>query len=850
MSSTEEDLKIEGIYVDDICDDVNDETHNINKCSSHHPHWAELLCITYLKYGQCLIENCTVPFHESIQDVQQNLLYGKSSQQTAKSNSKSVSKKNNQQKSNDVILDDDFLSSMNYSQPSISKSEMIQQKQMSDSKDLQQNEDQVYNQQIYDEDVDEEKDFNYIDIYQIKNNNDLIKDEKVNYLLQNDSNQEEEKQSSFDQIYSKRQLQEEEKATNFSHQFGQNKFNSHFNDQEQLVSINYHKLEQKKLQEEKISNNISFKELFEKNQAQNMVTPQEEKKYNSDEYFVCKAIRYKPRWKDIKIKRFKENGFNHQLDWKTYNYDDSNEAQEVEIYINKRYFDQGQMCYAFKGIDKGKMYDTVSRKMIFKIPIDDIETQEEQENFVKMRKKINYLAYILVKYFRSKCLEKDIQLPLFYLLPYRYELKTPFMGYTHIYAEDDLNIDEINLKWEKFSDNGGRCQINFYSTFSHYTYHLTNEVFMITDIQGQSQVLSDPAIHSNPISLLDDPFNNGDKGFEMFFQSQHTNCTDLCQKLRIPLDVKQNVEQHKYVQLQIAQIKPDEDVLIYCDRCNMLKLMKYSQMKANVYIEYGHHLFCTECEQEFKLMVEKKCMNCKQNFLFCKEHWLEMYGKEPIRCRNCRKSSKDKNIGYEIKPGDQTIEARCQDPKLLLLWKLLTKNLAAKMSFLQIIHQNIQHRLQRSKNIVQKFMMNFSVSQHLTIFNQNLIKNLMNPSLFMEGQTNRKLMHLLMSENSWENFKLIYQRSSHLCTIGIKIQKLNSCMQISTVFNVENSIDTNLTYIIKHIRTKNFAVNLVKNFISKEILVIIDQYPNGKITKTSIMVHKALIQQLTKTMIQ
>eukprot|EP00347_Sterkiella_histriomuscorum_P019082 403343022 len=391
-----------------------------------------------------------------------------------------------------------------------------------------------------------------------------------------------------------------------------------------------------------------------------MVTPQEEKKYNSDEYFVCKAIRYKPRWKDIKIKRFKENGFNHQLDWKTYNYDDSNEAQEVEIYINKRSFDQGQMCYAFKGIDKGKMYDTVSRKMIFKIPIDDIETQEEQENFVKMRKKINYLAYILVKYFRSKCLEKDIQLPLFYLLPYRYELKTPFKGYTHIYAEDDLNIDEINLKWEKFSDNGGRCKNNFYSTFSHYTYHLTNEVFMITDIQGQSQVLSDPAIHSNPISLLDDPFNNGDKGFEMFFQSQHTNCTDLCQKLRIPLDVKQNVNQYKYVDLQIAQIKPDEDVLIYCDRCNMLKLMKYSQMKANVYIEYAHHLFCTECEQQFKLMVEKKCMDCNEDFLFCKESWLEIHGNEPIRCRNCRKYSKEKNIGYEIKPGDQTIEARCQ----------------------------------------------------------------------------------------------------------------------------------------------------------------------------------------------
>lgn len=136
------------------------------------------------------------------------------------------------------------------------------------------------------------------------------------------------------------------------------------------------------------------------------------------------------------------------------------------------------MCYAFKGEDRIKCNGVEEiTKMIYKIPKNPVEDLQEQREDVKLRKKINFLAYILVKYFRTKCLKKDIAFPLFYVLPYRYELDTPFFGNIHIYAEIELTSE-----WKKFSNNWAGCNNNFYATFSHFTYEMTDEVFMVTDI--------------------------------------------------------------------------------------------------------------------------------------------------------------------------------------------------------------------------------------------------------------------------------------------------------------------------------------------------------------------------------
>ena len=40
---------------------------------------------------------------------------------------------------------------------------------------------------------------------------------------------------------------------------------------------------------------------------------------------------------------------------------------------------------------------------------------------------------------------------------------------------------------------------------------------MVTDLQGKLQMLTDPAIHSDPIDLLPDRTNKGEEGFMSFF---------------------------------------------------------------------------------------------------------------------------------------------------------------------------------------------------------------------------------------------------------------------------------------------------------------------------------------------
>ena len=55
---------------------------------------------------------------------------------------------------------------------------------------------------------------------------------------------------------------------------------------------------------------------------------------------------------------------------------------------------------------------------------------------------------------------------------------------------------DINKSWINF------CQKQSMSTFSHFTHVASQELFMITDLQGTGCLLSDPAIHSENTELF------------------------------------------------------------------------------------------------------------------------------------------------------------------------------------------------------------------------------------------------------------------------------------------------------------------------------------------------------------
>ncbi len=73
------------------------------------------------------------------------------------------------------------------------------------------------------------------------------------------------------------------------------------------------------------------------------------------------------------------------------------------------------------------MNNDLMRCVVFKHPIAKM-SKEEQKKYVETRFKQYVYAFILSKYFRVKCSKISEAKPLFYLLPYIYELETPFNG--------------------------------------------------------------------------------------------------------------------------------------------------------------------------------------------------------------------------------------------------------------------------------------------------------------------------------------------------------------------------------------------------------------------------------------
>eukprot|EP00347_Sterkiella_histriomuscorum_P001900 403370239 len=332
------------------------------------------------------------------------------------------------------------------------------------------------------------------------------------------------------------------------------------------------------------------------------------------QYFIVNAKRFKPSYKSI-MKIYQEiMKKQEKFNWEKFYYDDRNDVENVELRISKNFEidKEGTSCKVYKCLDRSDF-----TRMIMKLPKEKLSEQKQIE-YVKNRQFQGLLACILTRIFRVQCVSFKLFPPLSYVLPIRYELEQPFNGCTHIYAEIEIDCEQ----WTKFTNNAGYSINNFYPTISHFTYETTRHVFMLTDIQGEGIVLSDPAFHSKPRQLIKDRTNLGKEELDQF----HIYAVD-------PKD-----RQYELLQIELSQ---DTLVLmLVCDICAEISSKTYGQVKKEIQ-EDGNQLLCSECTKIYKLFKEKNCKRCKKRFKYNKIYWREIDCSVPDLCKGCEKEKKE-----------------------------------------------------------------------------------------------------------------------------------------------------------------------------------------------------------------
>lgn len=97
------------------------------------------------------------------------------------------------------------------------------------------------------------------------------------------------------------------------------------------------------------------------------------------------------------------------------------------------------------------------------------------------------------------------------------------MGAKIVYAEPYIKLDG---DWGKYTNNYDYCIKQTMSCFSHFSHVQSQCLFMITDLQGHGNLLSDPAIHSQDTSLFRERTNLKQKGIFAFYGGKdvHQQC--------------------------------------------------------------------------------------------------------------------------------------------------------------------------------------------------------------------------------------------------------------------------------------------------------------------------------------
>ena len=119
-------------------------------------------------------------------------------------------------------------------------------------------------------------------------------------------------------------------------------------------------------------------------------------------------------------------------------------------------------------------------------------------------------------------------------------METPF-SCDEQFSSEVLLVEQAIEEFKKFNNNlgfteSGHARSDLAQAFSHFTFHHSQGILMVVDIQGGRLVgtdqflLTDPTIHHRDTKRFG-ATNHGAEGFYKFFDSHE--CNDMCRGLRI-----------------------------------------------------------------------------------------------------------------------------------------------------------------------------------------------------------------------------------------------------------------------------------------------------------------------------
>ncbi|CAK86551.1 unnamed protein product (macronuclear) [Paramecium tetraurelia] len=303
---------------------------------------------------------------------------------------------------------------------------------------------------------------------------------------------------------------------------------------------------------------------------------------------------------------------------------------------------QGQQQEVFKGFDQKnnvhiiiKIQKNIIKKFNSKtLTADDID---EANKIAESKYKQQLIAKQLSHHFNFCCNKQNIQFtPLYYATPYLYQLEKPFKGVKLIYAESYIDIDQ---PWKKYTNNTEyRDECIDLTAFSHFTYQYTNCQMIVTDLQGKTNILSDPAIHTSIYNQnLTDSTNLKDDGCRKFFLNQHPECLTICRQLKLnPTEIQQ--KSSGCIEMQQSNVPTQQEDAYFgskissdnrfkvCCNCNALEKLEQQSDTCEL---------CDSCKKEQQNKETVNCQCCNAIFEISL-NFEQIFGTVVEYCQDCQ----------------------------------------------------------------------------------------------------------------------------------------------------------------------------------------------------------------------
>ena len=194
----------------------------------------------------------------------------------------------------------------------------------------------------------------------------------------------------------------------------------------------------------------------------------------------------------------------------------NNNKEKISLKIRKTPFGKGSFCLAYHCRAKPSYCDVYFNMVLKKT----IEPNKRAFYFSTLYK--NTLAITLVKEY-NKALQKK---------GYSKNINLEFTRVLVVQIGTEYYLLEAYIpgKFEKYTNNFNYVNesVPFMTAFSHFSYEFTKGKYMVTDLQGSNNLLTDPAVHSSDVQFA----SQGDfglKGMVAFFRNHE--CNEFCKKL-------------------------------------------------------------------------------------------------------------------------------------------------------------------------------------------------------------------------------------------------------------------------------------------------------------------------------